>query len=402
MGAAAYRISDDFGAALFFATCDTNNVAAPAKILVSAGEASGDRYAARLVEALRERFPCSYFFGCAGPHMRRALVEPVVRSESLSVVGIVEVLRHIPRIYGEYRKLIAAARLQKPDFAILTDSPDFHLRVAARLNKLNIPVFYLVAPQAWAWREGRVSQIRRNVSQLHCIFPFEEEFFRQRGVDAVYIGHPLAQLVRPRVERSYFLQSHGLPADRPLVALCPGSRGGEIARHLPVLLEAVSILAQKYQAQFLLALPEGVPKPALARSVAVVQGETWDAMAHSQLTLAASGTVTVEAALLGAPMVTFYKVNSWSWRLGRPLVRVPFFSMVNLVAGREVVPELIQNELTPQSLAAAAARLLDQPAVLEAQREGLAGVRDRLQAGHDALEYSAGLIAERMKGFPDR
>jgi lipid-A-disaccharide synthase len=377
-------------------------VPAPAKILVSAGEASGDRYAARLVEALRFSFPGATFFGCAGPHMRRAGVDPVVRSESLSVVGIVEVLHHIPRIFGEFRRLLAAARSRRPDFAILTDSPDFHLRVAARLRKLDIPVFYLVAPQAWAWRAGRIPHIRRNVSQLHCIFPFEEEFFRQRGVDAVYIGHPLAQWVRPRLERPYFLQSHGLPADRPLVALCPGSRDGEIARHLPVLLEAVSILAQRHPAHFVLALPEGAQAPPASPNVTLVRGETWDAMAHSQLTLAASGTVTIEAALLGAPMVTFYRVNSWTWRLGRPLVRVPFYSMVNLVAGRKVVPELIQDDLTPQSLAAEASRLLENSNAIEAQRAGLAEVRTRLEAGHDALEFSARLIADRMKGLADR
>ena len=379
------------------------------KILVSAGEASGDRYAARLVEAFRTHYPAADFFGCAGPEMRRHGVDPVVESESLAVVGIAEVIHHIPRIYGEYKKLLAAAEKRKPAFAVLTDSPDFHLRVAARLAGMGIPVFYLVAPQAWAWREGRVRHIRRNVKQLHCIFPFEEDFFRQRGVEAVYIGHPLARMVQVRSTRSAFFESRGLRSNDPLVTLCPGSRGGEIARHLPILRETVKLLAQQFPSlQFVLALPEGsrerfgeaAVRPLLeAGTVTLVEGATWEAMAHAELTLAASGTVTIEAALLGAPMVTFYKVSEWTWRIGRPLVRVPFYSMVNLVAARPVVPELIQENCTPALLSREAGCLLADASARTVQRSGLAEVRTSLDAGHDALAYSAERIVEHMKGI---
>src|SRR5215467_7902051 len=178
------------------------------KILVSAGEASGDLYASLLVEELRHLWPDAEFFGCTGPRLRAAGVETVVDASSLAVVGIFEVVSHIPRIYGEYRKLLSSARRHRPDVAILTDSPDFHLRAARRLHAEGIPVVYLVAPQAWAWRRGRVHQMRRTIRQLLCIFPFEEEFFTREGVKAAYIGHPLARMVRPSLTKQAFFQKH--------------------------------------------------------------------------------------------------------------------------------------------------------------------------------------------------
>src|SRR5579872_3669884 len=214
----------------------------PRKILVSAGEASGDLYAAMLVAELRRIWPDAEFFGCTGPRLRAAGVRTVVDAASLAVVGLLEVVSHIPRIYGEYRKLVAEARAQKPDLAILTDSPDFHLRVARQLAKSGIPVVYLVAPQAWAWRKGRVKTIRRAVRTLLCIFPFEEEFFRREGVNARYIGHPLARLVRPTLSKDEFFKKHRLAAGRPLITVLPGSRRGEAARHLPALVDAADRL----------------------------------------------------------------------------------------------------------------------------------------------------------------
>ncbi len=212
------------------------------KVLISAGEASGDLYAAGLVEALRRRRPDLEFFGCAGPRMQKAGVRPVVDAHSLAVVGLVEVITHIPRIYGEYRKLLSAARAERPEVAILTDSPDFHLRVARQLKKLGIPVFYLVAPQVWAWRKGRLPLMRRTIDRLLCIFPFEPEFFARHGIEATYIGHPLTRLVKPSASRAELRRRFDIPEGTPLVALLPGSRTGEAARHLPILLDAVERL----------------------------------------------------------------------------------------------------------------------------------------------------------------
>ncbi|MBV9743115.1 MAG: lipid-A-disaccharide synthase, partial [Acidobacteriia bacterium] len=192
------------------------------KILVSAGEASGDLYASLVVNELRRLWPDAEFFGCTGPRLREAGVRTVVDAASLAVVGLVEVVSHIPRIYGDYRRLVEFARTHKPDLAILTDSPDFHLRAARALRRHGIPVVYLVAPQVWAWRKGRLPRMRRDLSHLLCIFPFEEEFFRRAGIPATYIGHPLVNLVTPAVSRAEFFRKHGLDAGRPLIGVLPG------------------------------------------------------------------------------------------------------------------------------------------------------------------------------------
>ena len=210
------------------------------RVLISAGEASGDLYAALLVGELRRLWPDTEFFGCTGPRMRSAGVEAVVDAASLAVVGLVEVVAHIPRIYGEYRKLAAAALDRQPDLAILTDSPDFHLRLARRLRRQGTPVVYLVAPQVWAWRKGRLHGMRRDLRHILCLFPFEEEFFRGRGLAATYIGHPLSGLVKPSLSRNAFFQKHRLPPSRPLISVMPGSRRGEAARHMPALVDAAA------------------------------------------------------------------------------------------------------------------------------------------------------------------
>jgi lipid-A-disaccharide synthase len=357
-------------------------------ILVSAGEASGDLYAANLVQALRRREPDARFFGCAGPHLTGAGVEAVVDAASLAVVGLVEVVSHIPRIYSEFRKLRRAAAERLPDVAILTDSPDFHLRLTPALKRLGVPVVYFVAPQAWAWRSGRVHTLKRNVERLLCIFPFEEEFFRAAGVPAVYIGHPLAGRVHPSLGKEEFCARHGIPVDRPIVVLLPGSRPGEVARHLPAVIGAAERILSRREVAFVLATPEGLSIPA-ASGIKVVAGATWDAIAAADVALAASGTVTVEAALLGTPMVVFYRVATASWWLGRSLVRVPFYSMVNLVAGRRVVPELIQADMTPERMAEEVLALLKNPAARERMREDLGEVARRLSSSHDPIEQAA-------------
>jgi lipid-A-disaccharide synthase len=201
-------------------------------------------YAAGVVECLQKNLPQSTFYGCAGPKLQALGVEPVIDAANLSVVGLAEVVAHLPRIYGEYRKLIRHVRRHPPDAALLTDNPDFHLRLAKHLKKMNVPVFYLVAPQVWAWRQGRVKTIRRLVDKLFCLFPFEEEWFQTRGVDASYIGHPLAATVRTNESREDFFRRHGLPLDKKMLVLLPGSRAGEANRHLPIVLNAVAILRQ--------------------------------------------------------------------------------------------------------------------------------------------------------------
>jgi lipid-A-disaccharide synthase len=378
----------------------------PQKVLISAGEASGDLYAASLVETLRLRNPALEFFGCAGQRMQRAGVRAVVDARSIAVVGLVEVVTHIPRIYREYRKLIRAAEMERPDIAILTDSPDFHLRLARRLKRLGIPVIYLVAPQVWAWRKGRLPAMRRNIDQLLCIFPFEPDFFAPRGIDARYIGHPLTRLVKPSAGREELRRRFGIPDECLVVALLPGSRKGEIERHSPILIEAVRKIQQASQRlalRFILAVPYGnllgsnFKERISEASIQVLEGQTWDVLACAEVALAASGTVTIEATLVGTPMVTFYRVNKLSWLMGRFLVKVPFYSMVNLVAGRRIVPELMQNDMTPARLASEALTLLSDESARKSMRGELELVARKLAGPQDPLEVAASLVEKHLK-----
>ncbi len=346
--------------------------------------------------------------------MREAGVEAIVESESLAVVGLVEVIEHLPRIYGEYRKLVRAMEERRPRMAILTDSPDFHFRVAAQAKKRGIPVGYLVSPQVWAWRKGRVKTMKKIIDELLCIFPFEPTFFHERGMaQATYIGHPLAWMAGPRVDRETFLARHGLRGDRPLVTLLPGSRLGEVGRHLPAVVDAVERIRREVEVQAVWAAPAGFLERVgdrydrlfpgttfreriSAASIQTIEGETWDAIAHANLAIAASGTVAMETALMGTPMVTFYKVSPVSWKLGRWMVDVPFFTMVNLVAGKRIVPELMQNEGDGPGLAREALRLLQDKAAQTAMRSELASIRTKLRGEEDPLSLAARLLATRF------
>jgi lipid-A-disaccharide synthase len=371
------------------------------RVLISAGEASGDLYASRVVEALRARCPEAEFFGCAGPRMQAAGVRAVVDSRSISVVGLVEVVAHIPRIWLEFRKLVRAAVEEKADLAVLTDSSGFHLRVAKKLRQLGIPVVYLIAPQAWAWRQGRVRTMRATIDRLLCIFPFEKEFFEKHEVPTTYIGHPLGRIVKPGLSRREFCEKFNLPYDRKIVTLLPGSRSGEVARHMPYLIDAAERIGKVRDVKMVLALPGNFSERIAASSIKVIEGFTWDALAYSELALAASGTVTIEAALLGCPMVTFYRVNALTWVLGRRLVRAPFLSMVNLVAGRRVVAELIQDDMTGEKIAAEAIRLLDDEGARERMRGDLAEVGRKLWSERDPMATAAEWIERVYKARED-
>ena len=377
---------------------------APRSILISAGEASGDYYAALLLTELRRRWPETDFFGCAGAHLRGAGLREIIRAEDLAVVGITEVVSHLPRIWRRFRELVGAARRQKPDLAILTDAPDFHFRVAKKLKNIGIPVVYLVAPQVWAWREHRVRTMLRIIDRLLCIFPFEEAFFRERGMPVTYIGHPLAGRVRPALSRDEFFRKHNLPLDRPLVTVLPGSRPSEVLRHVAPLALAADLLSENRELSFILpASPHcGVrffDAPLAGSRIRAIEGEAWDAMAHCDLALAASGTVTVEAALLGAPMVTFYKVTPLTYAIGRPLVKVPFYSMVNLIAARKIVPELIQDDMTGERIAAEAGPLLDGGTDRAKMKAALAEVAARLTGKSDAISLAADEVEKVFGGI---
>jgi lipid-A-disaccharide synthase len=371
------------------------------QFLISAGEASGDLYASGVVHSLSSLYSHARFYGCAGPKLQAAGVEPVIDAKSLAVVGLAEVVEHLPRIYGEYRKLIAYVRRQPPDAALLTDSPDFHLRLARHLKKMKVPVYYLVAPQVWAWRQNRVKVIRKLVDKLFCLFPFEEQWFRERGVDATYIGHPLATIARTTLSRDEFLAQYRLPRDQRVLVILPGSRTVEACRHLPVLLQSVAELRQRFALSVILATPRGFYRAEAfakfreriaALSIQIVENDTWNCIGHADLALAASGTVTMEAAILGTPTVTFYKVSPLTWAAGRRLVKVPFLSMVNLIAERQIVPEFIQHEMTASHLTSAAEVLLSSTERADRMRAELGRVRALLTREGNPFERAASLI----------
>lgn len=371
----------------------------PPRILLSAGEASSDMYAARLATALRERTGAE-IFGMGGPRMAAAGVELLADYHEVAVVGVAEVLHRIPSVIGVQRRLARAAKERGASLAILVDSPGTHLGVARRVRKAGIPVGYFIGPQVWAWRPGRVRVVKRVANRIVVIFPFEEQIYRDAGVPVNFVGHPLVDVVRPAMTRAEFAARHGLDAQRTIVALLPGSRRGEIERHWPAVLGACEILARAFALrggiQFVLAAAPGLPAGLFAAGenaarITRVEGLTYDALAAADCAMVASGTATVEAALLGTPMVVIYRVAPLTATIVRPMIRAPFFGMVNLIAGRRLAPELIQDALTPERLAGETLQILDSP---EAQREikaGLAEVRSRLGGG-GAIERAADIF----------
>jgi len=369
----------------------------PIPLLISAGEASGDMYAARLATALRKRMDVA-LFGMGGPQMRAAGVDVITDYSEVSVVGITEILSHLPSLIRAMRRLVSEAKRRKPPFAILTDFPGFHLRLARKLRPHGIRNIYYICPQFWAWRPWRVRIVRRRFAQALCIFPFEEAFFGDAGVRTKFIGHPLVGAVQATQTREEFCRQHNLDPGQPIVAILPGSRHSELAQHMPVIREACQLIQQQRPAQFVIAAAvhsnlsdlQAGWSPGL--NVRVVENQTYSALAAADAAIVSSGTATVEAALLNVPMVVVYRVTPLTALLAKPLVRTSYFSMVNLIAERRVVPELIQKDFTPAKVAAEVLHLLNDERAREELRVGLAEVRKRL-GPPGAVDRAADAIA---------
>jgi lipid-A-disaccharide synthase len=355
----------------------------PIPLLLSAGEASGDMYAAQLATALQARLDVQ-LFGMGGPHMQAAGVEIVMNYEEVAVVGITEIVKHLPSLLKAMDRIVAEATKRQPALAILTDFPGFHLRLARKLQPKGIRNVYYICPQFWAWRPWRVKLIRRRFEKALCIFPFEKEFFSNAGVPTEFIGHPLVGTACATKDRRHFCESHALMPGRPVVTVLPGSRSAEIGHHLPVLQEACVRIHAKMPVQFVVAAahPKDVSqlKTGWSHGIrpCVVEGETYNALGAADAAIVSSGTATVEAALLDAPMVVVYRVSPITATLAKPLVRTPYFAMVNLIAEKQIVPELVQNDFTPDRVAAQILRLLQDPNARSTMRTGFAEVRKRL------------------------
>jgi lipid-A-disaccharide synthase len=367
----------------------------PLRILISAGEASGDMYGAQLIEALRRRRPDLEVFGLGGERMRAAGCETLVDAKDIAVVGITEILRHLPRIYARFGRLRRAIARRRPDIGVVIDSPAFNLRVARALYRRGIPVVYYVAPQFWAWRQWRARIVRRYVRQALTIFPFEVDFWRHWGVSAQFVGHPLAEAERPSISRDELARQNGLDPTKPWITLMPGSRRREVEMNLPTMLAAASRLGRGYE--FLLPVAPTLEITFLRRLVGEgshihLLADARSALVHSRAAVVASGTATVEAAMMGTPFVMVYRVSPLSFALGRPLVKLRYFAMVNLIAGEEVVPELVQSSFTAENIISHLQPLLADTPERARMLEGLARVRERLRTD---TEGSAGPAAER-------
>jgi lipid-A-disaccharide synthase len=337
----------------------------PIPLLLSAGEASGDMYAARLATALKQRMDVA-IFGMGGPQMRAAGVEIITDYSEVSVVGITEVLKRLPSLRRAMRRLVDEAECRRPPLAILTDFPGFHLRLARKLLPKGIRNVYYICPQFWAWRPWRVNLVRRRFAQALCIFHFEEKFYADAGVPVKFIGHPLVGNVKPTMTREFFRKKYGLEEGNLVLTILPGSRRGEIAHHVPVLVEALTEMERTLPGRFgvVVAVAPGLDLEQLKAlfpaqlQVRFIEEDTYNALAAADLAIVSSGTAAVETALLGKPMIVVYRLSPLTACLAKPLVRTKFFSMVNLIANRAVVPELIQNDFTPQRVAEEAGKLL--------------------------------------------
>ena len=349
--------------------------------MISCGEASGDLYAGALVPELRARAPGLEVFGFGGPRLAAAGAELIGTFAGLTVTGLTEALRVIPRSYAMYRRLIAAARERRPDVFVAIDFPDFNFRLMAALHRLGIPIVYYVSPQLWAWRPGRIKTMKRFVGKVLVIFPFEAPLYEGAGVPVEFVGHPLVDLARPSQPRAAFLEQHGLEADAPTVALLPGSRPNEIERIAPTLAGAVRLIQSRVgNAQFVVARAPNLPTALFApfASLPTVEGRTDDVLAASDVVITASGTATVQAALHERPMVVVYSLSPLTYWLGKPFLKVDTYAMPNLVAGRRIVPELIQERFTPGRVADETVALLGDAERRATVQAALRTVRERL------------------------
>jgi lipid-A-disaccharide synthase len=351
------------------------------RILISCGEPSGDLYAGALARELRQIKPALEIAGIGGDHLKSAGASLVADYRGIAVTGLVEALRVLPRARAMYRQIVEEARARKPDVFVAIDFPDFNFRVADAMRGLGIPVVYYISPQLWAWRPGRMNDMRRFAHRVLVIFPFEEAIYRQAGVPVEFVGHPLVELARAGGSRAEVRRSLGLDVDKPVVALLPGSRPNELRAILPGLVGASRLIAARVPAaQFLIARAPGLPEELFANlgGPAIIERRADDVLAAADVALTASGTATIQAAIHDTPMVIVYRVSSLTYAIGKPFVKVDTYGMVNLVAGRRVVPELVQGAFTPEAVAAEAVPLLTDRARAAAVRVGLADVRAKL------------------------
>ena len=373
------------------------------RVLISCGEPSGDLYAGALAAEIRRQQPSASIAGFGGDRLAASGATLIERFGGLSVTGLVEVVRLLPKTYGIYRRLLEDADRTRPDVFVAIDFPDFNFVLARAMKKRGVPVVYYISPQLWAWRPGRMKTMKRIADRVLVIFPFEERIYREAGVPVEWVGHPLLDVTPPAQPRDDFLRGIGLDPSRPVLALLPGSRANEIRQILPVLLRVGGPLRDAMpEIQFVLARAphlddllffDAMGIESDARGFRIIQGRTDDVLAAADAAVVASGTATVQAALHECPMVVVYRLSPLTYRVGKPFVQVDTYAMANLVAGRKVVPELIQDAFTPETTAAEVLRIFRDRAYADAMRTALHDVKARL-GDSGASERAARIVLD--------
>lgn len=368
-------------------------------ILIVAGENSGEKYGADVIHSYRQLDQTASFFGIGGQEMAKAGAEIIYPVQELNIVGLGEAILKFRRIKKMLLNLVHEARERQARAAVLIDSPDFNLRLAKRLKKDGIPVLYYISPTVWAWRQSRLKTIRRYVTRMLLIFPFEKELYEAHKIPAVYVGHPLKQRIKITMDKNSFCRKYHLSPDQPLLCLLPGSRPAEVRRHLPILIKSIDIIEKRLNPNFILVKADTVETRLIQRFVPPKRNlllleesnDKYEAMASSDLILAACGTANMEACLLSVPLIAFYRVSPLLYHLGKWLVKIKNYSIVNILAGKTVVPELIQNQLTAEKLANEALHLLTSSEKRTAMRQEFRRINHLLGAEAAPLNAAAEL-----------
>ncbi|MFB0566759.1 MAG: lipid-A-disaccharide synthase [Candidatus Aminicenantaceae bacterium] len=334
-------------------------------ILIIAGENSGEKYGASLVHQFKKINSSFTFFGIGGKHMASQGVDIIFPMEELAVIGGVEIISHLPRIKAIFSRMEKEIAERKPAASVLIDSPDFNLRLAKRLKKLSIPVLYYISPTIWAWRKGRLKTIKKTIEKMLIIFPFEEKIYKSWGIPASYVGHPLKEWVKTDLTRQEFFRKYGLDSQKKLITLLPGSRKSELKYHMPVLIKAANKIKREFQTQFVLVLAENLEAgvvqsfiPQGPDELKILIEDNYNALAWSDLVLSACGTANLESALLETPLISFYRLSPLTYYAGVKFIRIKNYSIVNILAGEKIIPELIQRDFTPENILQEAKEIL--------------------------------------------